>query len=387
MTDQNLNILVKTLPGLEKPLARELRQLGGREITEIRRGAMCRGDIGFVYKANLWLRTALRIMVELKRFKLRDENHLYKMVGQIPWEDYFDVNKTIAIDATVFSDRFRNSLFVAQKTKDAIVDRFRDREGKRPSVDLKNPDIRINIHIQKHFCTLSLDSSGESLHKRGYRVEVDRAPLSEVLAAGILALMDYQGKGPLIDPMCGSATFLTEAALYASNVPVNVFRKKFSFQNWNHYDPELFQTIFDAALAKENQDLPPLLGYDIDPRILAKARRNIKNALMEELIKVQKRNFLEWPEGEEVPAGSTLIMNPPYDLKIEADIPKLYSGIGDTLKQHFSGCTAWIFTASEEGLKHIGLKPTKKIALKNAKLDSWLVRYDLYEGSKKNKDI
>ncbi len=386
MLDQNLNILIKTLPGLEKVLARELRQLGGREIKEIRRAVVCKGDLGFVYKCNLWLRSALRVLVELERFQLRDENHLYKMIRNIEWEKYFDVSKTIAIDATVFSDRFRNSLFVAQKSKDAIVDRFRDLEDKRPSVDLKSPDIRINVHIQKHHCTVSLDSSGESLHKRGYRVEVDKAPLSEVLAAGILGLIDYQGKGPLIDPMCGSGTFLTEAALYASNVPVNVFRKKFSFQNWKEHDSELFQTIFDAALAKENQVLPPLLGFDIDPRILAKARRNIKNALMEEVIKVQKRNFLEWPEDAEIPAGATLIMNPPYDLKIEADIPELYEGIGNTLKQHFSGCTAWVFTASAEGLKYIGLKATKKIALKNAKLDSWLVRYDLYEGSKKNRD-
>lgn len=386
MQDSNLNIIIKTLPGLEKVLAREVRQLGGREVEEIRRGISCRGDLGFVYKCNLWLRSALRVLVELNRFKLRDENHLYKMVRNIPWEQYFEVNKTIAVDATVFSDRFRNSLFVAQKTKDAICDRFRDLEDKRPSVDLQDPDIRINIHIQKHICTVSLDSSGASLHKRGYRVEVDKAPLSEVLAAGILGLIDYQGKGPLIDPMCGSGTFLTEAALYASNIPVNVFRKKFSFQHWMQHDTELYQTIFDAALAKENQELPKLLGYDIDPRILAKARRNIKNALMDEVIKVQKRNFINWPEEAEIPAGATLIMNPPYDLKLEADIPELYEGIGNTLKNYFPDCTAWIFTASLEGLKHIGLKPTKKIPLKNANLDSWLVRYDLYEGSKKHRE-
>lgn len=339
--------------------------------------------MGFVYKSNLWLRTAMRVLVELKQFKVRDENHLYKMIYNIPWEEYFNVDQTIAVDATVFSDRFRNSLFVAQKTKDAIVDRFRDREDRRPSVDLKQPEIRINIHIQSHYCTVSLDSSGESLHKRGYRVEVDRAPLSEVLAAGILALMDWQGQGPLIDPMCGSGTFLTEAALFASNVPVNVFRKKFACQNWKNYDAQLFDTIFQAALAKESTQVPTLRGYDIDPRILAKARRNIKNALMDEEIKVQKRNFLLWSEENEVPQGATLIMNPPYDLKLEADIPDLYKGIGDTLKQNFMGCTAWIFTASLEGLKHVGLKHTKKIALKNAQLDAWLVRYDLYEGSKK----
>lgn len=383
MSERDPYILIKTLPGLERVLARETRQLGGREVKEVRRGVVCRGDMGFVYKSNLWLRSAVRVLIEIQRFKVRDENHLYKMVHNIPWEDYFGVEKTIAVDATVFSDRFRNSLFIAQKTKDAIVDRFREREEKRPSVDLQQPDIRINIHIQSHYCTVSLDSSGNSLHKRGYRVEVDRAPMSEVLAAGILALMDWQGQGPLIDPMCGSGTFLTEAALFASNVPVNVFRKYFAFQNWKNYDPELFDTIFQAALQKENQQVPKLWGYDIDPRILAKARRNIKNALMEDVIKVQKRNFLTWSEEHEVPAGATVIVNPPYDLKIEADIPELYKGIGDSLKRNFGGCTAWIFTGSAEGLKHIGLKPSKKIALKNAQLDAWLVRYDLYEGSKK----
>lgn len=383
MKDSNLQIVIKTLPGLERVLAREVRQLGGREVQEVRRGIVCKGDLGFVFKCNLWLRTALRVLVQIDRFQVRDEKNLYKKVYETPWEKYFDSDKTIAIDATVHSDRFRNSLFVAQKTKDGIVDRFRDQSGKRPSVDLKNPDIRINVHIQNHFCTLSLDSSGESLHKRGYRVEVDKAPLSEVLAAGILSLMDWQGKGPLLDPMCGSGTFLTEAALFASNVPVNVFRKQFSFQNWKDYDAELFDTIFESSMKKENRDLPPIYGFDIDPQIGAKARRNVKNALMEDVIKVQKRNFLNWPEDEKVAPGTTLIMNPPYDLKLEADIPELYKGIGDSLKQHFSGCTAWVFTASAEGLKHLGLKPTKKIPLKNAKLDSWLVRYDLYEGSKK----
>lgn len=371
---------------METVLAREVRQLGGREIEEIRRGVICKGDLGFVYKCNLWLRSALRVLVEVKYFQVRDEENLYRNVKSIPWEDYFDVNMTIAVDATVFSDRFKNSLYIAQKTKDAIVDRFREKQGKRPSVELRNPEIRINIHIQSHHCTVSFDSSGDSLHKRGYRTEVDRAPMNEVLAAGILSLVDWQGTGPLIDPMCGSGTFLTEAALFASNIPVNVFRKNYCFQNWKGFDQALFDTIFEAAISKENASLPSIKGFDIDPKVMAKARRNIKNALMEDVIKIQKRNFLNWPEDFEVEPGTTLIMNPPYDIKFEANIPELYQGIGDTLKQHFSGCTAWIFTASVEGIKNIGLKPTKKIPLKNATLDSWLLRYDLYDGSKKNRD-
>ncbi len=364
-------------------MAREVRQLGGREVQISKRAVICEGDIGFVYKANLWLRTAIRILVQLERVQVRDEEHLYKKVKAIPWEDLFEVNRTIAVDATVFSDQYRNSLFIAQKTKDAIVDRFREKLGKRPSVQLKAPDIAINVHIQQRWLTLSLDASGDSLHIRNYRQAVDAAPLNEVLAAGILALTNWDPQLPLIDPMCGSGTFLLEAALRASNVPANVFRKKFAFMQWKNFDEELFKLIFDKALEKENQNLPPLLGFDLDAKVLLKSRRNARSALMEDHIKFKPSDFLNWPESIELPKNGVIIMNPPYDIKIEADIPKLYSGIGDTLKQHFAGYTAWIFTASEEGLKYVGLKPSQKIKLKNAKLDSWLVRYDLYEGTRK----
>ncbi len=379
----DLQIVIKTLAGLEPVLAREVRQLGGREVKTTKRAVICEGDIGFVYKANLWLRTAIRVLVQLDRFQIRDEEHLYRKVKGIAWEDLFEVNRTIAVDATVFSDQFRNSLFIAQKTKDAIVDRFRDKTGKRPSVQLRTPDIAINVHIQQRWLTISLDASGDSLHLRKYRQAVDAAPLNEVLAAGILALSNWDPQLPLIDPMCGSGTFLLEAALRASNVPANVFRKDFAFMQWKNFDEELYQLIFDKSLEKENQSLPPLLGFDKDAKVLLKSRRNARSALMEDHIKFKPADFLNWPEELEIPPRGIIVMNPPYDIKIEADIPVLYKGIGDTLKQHFSGYTAWIFTASEEGLKNLGLKPSQKIKLKNGKLDSWLVRYDLYEGSRK----
>lgn len=383
---ENLQLVVKTLAGLEGVLAREIRHLGGREVKTTKRAVLCEGDLGFVYKANLWLRTALRVLVQIDRFQVRDENDLYRKLKRIAWEDLFEVNRTFVVDATVYSDRFRNSLFIAQKTKDALVDRFRDQLGKRPSVQLKDPEVRINIHIQQQWCTISLDSSGQSLHLRNYRTAVDKAPLNEVLAAGILALSNWDPQLPLIDPMCGSGTFLLEAALRAQNVPANVFRKEFSFMHWKNYEAELFQLIFDKSLEKEEAIKVPLLGFDADGKVLMKARRNARSALMEEHLKFKMRDFLDLEADLDLPSQGVLIMNPPYDLKLEADIPKLYRGIGDSLKKHFSGYTAWIFTASEEGIKNIGLKASQKIKLKNAKLDSWLLRYDLYEGSRKQRD-
>ncbi|MGK0407384.1 MAG: putative N6-adenine-specific DNA methylase [Roseivirga sp.] len=379
----DLTLFIKTLPGLEQSLSREIKKLGGRDVVEGKRGVEVTGDLGFVYKANLWLRTALRILVQLKRFQVRDEDHLYKVIKKIPWEDYFDVNKTIAVDATVFSERFRNSLYIAQLTKDAIVDRFRDQTGDRPSVQLREPDVRIDIHIQRHFCTVSLDSSGDSLHKRNYRNEVDVAPLSEVLAAGILSLMEFDGSQNLIDPMCGSGTFLIEGALKASNIPPNVFRDYYAFKNWNNFDAELYDLIFRKSLEKEENTDTQFYGFDIDHGVIAKAQRNTKQALMEEVISIDQADFTDWDKGDQIPDTGILIMNPPYDIKMEANIPELYREIGNTLKRHFSGYTAWILTASQEGIKSIGLRASKKYLLKNGSLDTWLLRYDLYDGSKK----
>lgn len=378
LKEQDYPLVIKTLPGLEAVLMREVKKLGGRETETLKRGVRTRGDLGFVYKANLWLRTALRVLVQIKHFQVRDEDHLYREMKKLPWEELFDVNQTFAIDASVFSDRFRNSLYVAQRAKDGIVDRFREQSGRRPNVRTQNPEIRINIHLQRHFCTVSLDSSGESLHKRQYRGAVDAAPINEVLAAGILELMDYQGHQALIDPMCGSGTFLIEAALKAQNIPPNVFRKEFSFQHWQGYDAALFQLIFDKSLEKEEALKAEFWGLDRDAGALNKARRNAKQALMDEVIELRKQDFTDWKAPERFPSQGTLIMNPPYDHKLAADIPMLYRGIGDSLKQHFAGYSAWIFTASEEGIKNIGLKPSRKIELINAKLPSWLLKYELY---------
>lgn len=387
MLPDNFEIVIKTLPGLETVLRNEVLKLGGRNPKIIKRAVVCDGDLGFVYKANLWLRDAIRILVPISKFQIRDEQNLYNKVKAIAWEEIFPINATFAIDAVVFSDRFRNSHFMALKAKDAIVDRFREKTGKRPSIQKDDPDIRIDLHIQRHHVSISLDSSGESLHKRKYRVSVDQAPLSEVLAAGILDLIEWDGQEALIDPMCGSGTFLTEAALKAANVPPNVFRERFAFKNWLNFDGELFELIHQKSLEKERAQMPTLLGFDISPTVLAKAKRNTKQALMEDFISFEKQDFSKWQPRTDIPRRGTLIMNPPYDEKLEADIPELYTAIGDSLKQNFADYTAWILSGSQEGFKHIALKPSKKIELRNGKMPVWLYRYDLYEGSRKSLDV
>jgi putative N6-adenine-specific DNA methylase len=303
----------------------------------------------------------------------------------MPWEDYFDLDKTLMVNATVYSRQFNHTLFIAQKVKDAIVDRFRERTGERPSVDTDNPDIRIDIYIYNENVIVSLDSSGHSLHRRGYRKEADVAPINEVLAAGILHLIGWKGMSHFIDPMCGSGTFLIEAAMMAHNIPPGVFRQEFAFKNWKNFDKELHDLLFEKALEKEKNFYYTILGFDKDPRVLLKAGRNIKNALLDEQIKIEKSDFLNFHSSREIKTPGILVFNPPYGIKFEANIPELYTGIGDTLKNKFAGFTAWIFTSSKEGLKYIGLKPSVKIPLYNAKLESWLVRYDLYEGTRKEK--
>lgn len=373
-----LPLLIKTLPGLESVLEREIKALGGRQIQAVKRGVKTTGDIGFVYKANLALRTALRVLVQVKEAPVQNPEALYKLMRSIPWEQYFSPQVTMMVDATVYSKVFTNSLFVAQKAKDGIADRFRQVKGERPNVDLQNPQVRINVHISQKHCTVSLDSSGASLHKRNYRTARHEAPLSEVLAAGILQLTGWEGHLPLIDPMCGSGTFLIEGAFLAGKLPPNLLRKDFAFQHWQGFDDKLMATIIDGLLSREAEHQPALYGFDKTTAALYKARQNIRSALLEDRIELAKADFAQFNQREQLPDRGLLIMNPPYNLKLQADIPQLYGQIGDTLKQQFSGYTAYLYTASTEGLKSVGLKAGRKIFLPNAQRDAWLVRYDLY---------
>ncbi|WP_310993631.1 THUMP domain-containing class I SAM-dependent RNA methyltransferase [Aequorivita marina] len=380
--EKNFKMLAKTLFGMEELLAQELRQLGASSIEKGVRNVSFEGDTGFMYKANLCCRTAIKILKPITAFNIFTEEDLYKKVYEMPWEDYMDVNGSLAVNATVFSEVFTHSQYIALKTKDAIVDRFRDREGVRPDVDLDHPTLRINIHIDRNICTVSLDSSGESLHKRGYKVESTLAPINEVLAAGILMLSGWQGQCNFLDPMCGGGTLLTEAAMIACNIPANLNREEFGFENWPDFDVDLYEKIEDAALKKVRDFPHKIYGYDNDPVAVQKAKENVKSANLQEFIEIKEQDFFQ--SEKESDKALYMVFNPPYDERISVnDIEEFYGSIGNTLKRNYPGTQAWIITSNLEALKFVGLRPSKKIKLFNGKLEAKLVRYEMYRGSKK----
>lgn len=374
----------KTLYGLEALLASELRQLGASAIEIGTRNVSFEGDLGFMYKANLCCRTAIKILKPINAFNVFTEDDLYKKVYDMPWEQYMAVNGSLAVDATVFSKQFTHSKYISLKTKDAIVDRFRDKEGARPNVDLDHPTLRINVHIDRNICTISLDSSGTSLHKRGYKTESTLAPINEVLAAGMIMLSGWNGQCDLLDPMCGGGTILAEAAMIACNIPPNLNRDEFAFEHWPDFDVDLFELIEASALKKIVDFRYKIYGYDIDTVSVKKARINVKNANLQEFITIESRDFFS--SKKETDRPMYVIFNPPYDERISVnDIEVFYEKIGTTLKHGYPGSQAWMITSNMDALKSFGLRPSKKIRLFNGKLDSRFLRYELYEGSRKGK--
>lgn len=380
--DENFKMLAKSLFGFESILAKELRKLGAQDVREGVRNVTFRGDKGFMYKANLALRTAIRILVPIHSFSLNNEDDLYKNLKQIQWEKYFDVDKTFAINSAVHSDNFTNSHYVSLKSKDAIVDYFRHKYHKRPNIDIKHPDILFNIHIQKNTCTVSLDSSGSSLHKRGYKIDTNIAPINEVLAAGLVLLSGYDGTQHFIDPMCGSGTILIEAAMIANNIPVNINRPEFAFEKWNDFDEDLFEKIHDSLLKKVINSDKKIIGYDKAPSAIRKAIDNVKNASLEEFITIERQNFFD---SEKPVEGKTLVLfNPPYGERLEINVPVFYKEIGNTLKQGYQDTDAWFITSDfNSGLKSVGLRTSRKIKVFNGKLECRFVKYEMYKGSKK----
>jgi putative N6-adenine-specific DNA methylase len=336
-----------------------------------------------MYKANIALRTAIRILKPIKRFKVRDEEDLYKKVKQIRWDKYLEVDGSFIINAAIHQTQVsNNSHYVTLKTKDAIVDYFREKYEKRPDIDAKYPDLAIHIHISKDFCTVSLDSSGMSLHKRGYRSATNLAPINEVLAAGMLLLAGYNGDQNLIDPMCGSGTLLIEAAMIANQIPANINRKHFGFENWNDFDEDLFFIIQESLLKKIRSSPCKIMGFDKAPSAVRKAQDNVKNANLEEFIGVHHVNF--FLSNKEVFGRTMLMFNPPYGERLQMDeIQNFYRNIGDTLKKSYPDTTVWFITSDLDALKHVGLRTSKRIILKNGPLDCRLVRYDMYQGSRK----
>lgn len=381
---KNFKMVAKTLYGLEELLATELRQLGASNVEPGVRNVSFMGDTGFMYKANLCCRTAVKILKPITVFNLFTEEDLYKKVYEYPWEKLLNSNESLAVDATVFSKHFTHSKYISLKTKDAIVDRFRDKEGERPNVDLDHPTIRINVHIDRNICTISLDSSGQSLHKRGYKVAQTMAPINEVLAAGLIMLTGWSGQCDLLDPMCGGGTILTEAAMIACNIPPNLNREEFGFENWHDFDVDLFELIEASAIKKIREIDCHIIGFDKDEKEINKAKMNIKNGNLQEFITVRKQDFFESHKETEKPLF--IVFNPPYDERLQVDAEKLYASIGSTLKHGYPGTQAWMITSNFEALKHVGLRPSRKIKLYNGKLESRFIKYEMYEGSKKSKN-
>ncbi len=381
VNQDNYPMIAKTLFGLEEILAKELRKMGGQDVEVGKRMVSFKGDKGFMYKANLNARTALRILKPFANFQIRNEEDLYKQVKKIDWTEIIKEGETFIIDATVNSEYYKHSLFMAQKCKDGIVDFMREKTGSRPNVDKDNPDKRINLHIYNRFVTLALDSSGESLHKRGYRQSTNLAPINEVLAAGILQLMDWSELGTLLDPMCGSGTLLIEAAMLAHNIPANIFRPAFAFEKWDDFDAELWETIRNVSLDKEKTFHGQLIGFDSSPSAIAKAEMNVEAALFDGVISLQQQNFFRSQKPSE---KGVIVFNPPYGERLP-HVDDFYKKIGDTLKQRYSGYNVWMITSDMEALKMVGLRPKRKIKLYNGSLECRLVCYEMYEGSKKAK--
>ena len=387
-------MLAKTFKGLEEVLAQELIALGANEVQLERRAVSFRGDKALLYRANLCLRTALRILVPIASFKVKDTDALYNQLKKINWSAYMQSSTTFAIDATVYSETFRNSRFVTYRVKDAIADYWLEKENQRPSVSTREPDLLINIHIGNEQVTVSLDSSGESLHKRGYRVATTEAPISEVLAAGMLLMAGWNGQSDLYDPMCGSGTFLIEAALIARNIAPGVFRSSYAFEKWPDFDADLWSDIYNDD-SHERDFTHKIYGSDASFYAIQQATKNIKAAGVQKDIELKQIRIEEikspypLPIGEGKGGASPLVMlNPPYGERLHSnkEMEDLYAAIGSTLKHQFAGSTAWIISSNAAAMKCIGLKPSKKYHLLNGELDCQFNKYDLFAG-KRNESV
>lgn len=380
MDTENLKIQIKTFFGLEPILAEEVKKLGGKNVELKNRAVNCEGDLGFLYKINYSARTALKVLVPIDEFKAYNETKYYDKLFKFEWDEFMDVDQTFAIDSTVNSERFSHSQFMTFKMKDAIVDYFQNKYGKRPSIETKSPDIKFHLHIDRELVTISLDSSGDALFKRGYRKEQGEAPINEVLASGMLQLAGWDGKGNFLDPMCGSGTLLIEAAMIALDLPAQTFRRKFGFQNWKNYDADLFSKIKEVRINRVREFTGKIVGYDIDGRMLNAAEANIESAEMEDIIEVRRENFFDTKK-DLFPL--LMVFNPPYDERISINDDDFYKKIGDTFKTNYPNTLAWLISSDLEAVKKIGLRPSRKIKLFNGKLETRFLQYEMYEGTKK----
>jgi 23S rRNA (guanine2445-N2)-methyltransferase / 23S rRNA (guanine2069-N7)-methyltransferase len=376
-------IHVRTITGLEDVLAKELAALGAKDITIQNRVVICRGDLSILYKANIYCRTAIRVLRPISTFAAKDEKAFYEGIRAINWWDWVTPTGSIAIDANVSSSFSTHSLFIAQLTKDAIVDQFREKTADRPSVDLENPELRIAISLFQDRVQVYVDSSGESLHKRGYRRKAGEAPLSETLAAGIIQLSEWDGTVPLLDPMCGSGTLLIEAGLLLKNIAPGLLGRRYGFQQWKDYDSSLYKNIIEEAKKSvKNEATQKIIGLEINPEVAAIARENIERAGLFDLIEIKEGDFFETKNISDVPG--ILVMNPPYDERLPVDnVAKLYQKIGDQFKQTYGGWKAYVLAGNLEAMKYVGLRSSKRLVLFNGPIECRLLEYELRAGSGK----
>jgi putative N6-adenine-specific DNA methylase len=371
----------KTLFGLEEVLAEELRGIGASGIKLYNRAVGFAGDKKILYRANYQLRTALKILVPIGEAELRDENDLYHYIRTIRWDKYIGVQDTLAVEVALNTDLFSHTQYIAQKIKDAVVDQFRDKYGSRPSVDLDAPTLRINAFISNRTIMLSRDSSGDSLHRRGYRIKQGPAPMNEVLAAGLIKLSGWNGQDPLVDFMCGSGTIATEAAMAACSIPPGDLRKEYGFQHWKDYDPKLFYEISNERNSAQNSGIK-VYASDIEPDTVRLAMRHAQNAGVLKMIDFKTCHFNDFVPP---PPPGVVIINPPYGERIvQQNLNELYTLLGDRFKKAYAGYEAWIISANAEAVKHVGLRPSRKIPVYNGQLECRFNRYSLYEGSRKS---
>ena len=374
-------LIAKTFMGLEPVLAQELTKLGANNVQIGRRMVSFTGDKEMMYRANFQLHTAIRILKPIKHFKAKSAEDVYNEVKKIDWSQYIMKGKTFVVDSVVYSDEFRNSKFVSYKVKDAIVDQFRESTGDRPNISISNPDIRLHIHIAEDNATLCLDSSGESLHRRGYRQETVEAPLNEVLAAGMILMTGWKGDTDFIDPMCGSGTLVVEAALIAQNISPGVFRKEYAFEKWPDFDSDLFDTIYNDD-SEEREFTHHIYGYDVDMKAVNTANLNVKAAGLSKVITIRQQDFKDFTKPSE---KSLMITNPPYGERISTpNLLGTYKMIGEKLKKEFAGNEAWVLSYREECFEQIGLKPSIKIPVFNGSLECEFRKYVMFDGKMKD---
>jgi len=379
--ENNFKMIATTFYGMEEILAKELLDLGAQEIKKGNRSVIFKGDKGFMYKVNLCIKTALKILKPIFSQKIHNNNELYKIFYDFPWEKLLSIDKTFVIESTVFGNVFTHSKYVSLRAKDAIVDRFKKKFNSRPSISINDPDLIINIHIANNLCDISINSSGSNLNQRGYRKSTNIAPINEVLASGIIKLTGWNGNCDFLDPMCGSGTFLIEAALIAGNIPGNLNRKKFGFNKWKDWDLNLFNLIKDSQLKKIKKISINIFGYDKSPSAIIKAKENIELANLKSNIKIFQKDFFD--SKKQGSDSLHIVTNPPYGERLKGDINSLYSKIGDSLKLSFSNTNFWFISSNFEAMKHFGLRPSRKIKLFNGKLESRLLFFPIYEGTKK----